>query len=221
MPGGKRNFIVGISLLLICIIVLGCLPNKQGGLSCVCGPLRDKTLSMPPEPKDATSSTPTPPPSQLPFAVGKVTQCNLGFEYHEYNQQGKETGNFETALPEIPLKGSFSGYTFKGSGSTKVGTITSMLEAIITLDQDLSSVSSFTVTKTNSGYSDDKITMIGGGIPLAARPDGSYYYGITGINTCGHITSLTREQSTPWISRLTKFSCNSYSYISISFAEAK
>ncbi|MCX6005830.1 MAG: hypothetical protein NTZ34_01045 [Chloroflexi bacterium] len=53
MSGAKRNFIIGISLIIVCILLLGCLPNKQGGFSCVCAPLVNKlkiqlpTLNIP------------------------------------------------------------------------------------------------------------------------------------------------------------------------------
>jgi len=42
----KRNFLIGISLLLVVIILIGCLPNKQGGFTCVCVPVISKIRSM-------------------------------------------------------------------------------------------------------------------------------------------------------------------------------
>ena len=58
MSQGKRNFIVGISLILVAIMLIGCLPNKQGGFTCVCAPLVSKIRSMLPGQK------PKPPDSQ-------------------------------------------------------------------------------------------------------------------------------------------------------------
>ena len=58
MSQGKRNFIVGISLILVAIMLIGCLPNKQGGFACVCAPLLSKIRSMLPGQK------PKPPASQ-------------------------------------------------------------------------------------------------------------------------------------------------------------
>jgi hypothetical protein len=51
MSQSKRNFILGISLLLAVILLIGCLPNKQGGFSCVCAPLISKIKSMLPGPR--------------------------------------------------------------------------------------------------------------------------------------------------------------------------
>lgn len=63
MSQSKRNFLIGASLLLATIILLGCLPNKQGGFTCVCTPLISKVKSLIP------SSKPKPPdasPAQAP-----------------------------------------------------------------------------------------------------------------------------------------------------------
>lgn len=71
MSQGKRNFIVGISLILVAVIVMGCLPNKQGGFTCVCTPLLSKIRSMLPGQK------PKPPdsqPAQLPVNPSPPSQ---------------------------------------------------------------------------------------------------------------------------------------------------
>lgn len=58
MSRSKSTFFIGICLLLICIIIAGCLPNKQGGFTCICAPLIKKAQSMLPGiKKDSTSSS--------------------------------------------------------------------------------------------------------------------------------------------------------------------
>jgi hypothetical protein len=60
---GQWNFIVGISLLLVAILLIGCLPNKQGRFTCICVPVISKIRSMLPGQK------PKPPdvaPTQIP-----------------------------------------------------------------------------------------------------------------------------------------------------------
>lgn len=59
----KRNFLIVISLLLASIILLGCLPNKQGGFSCVCTPVISKIKSLIPSSKPKSPDT---PPGQTP-----------------------------------------------------------------------------------------------------------------------------------------------------------
>jgi hypothetical protein len=53
MSGEKRNFIIGCSLILVFVSIVGCLPNKQGGFSCIAAPLISKIQSLLPTAKKA------------------------------------------------------------------------------------------------------------------------------------------------------------------------
>ncbi len=46
MSRSKKVFIAGAFLILVLIVVSGCLPNKQGGFTCVAAPLLDKIKSQ-------------------------------------------------------------------------------------------------------------------------------------------------------------------------------
>ncbi len=46
-------FVAGVFLILVLLVVLGCVPNKQGGFSCVAAPLLSKIQSMLPTAKKA------------------------------------------------------------------------------------------------------------------------------------------------------------------------
>jgi hypothetical protein len=82
MPASKRNFIIGVSLILACIIAVGCLPNKQGGFSCVCAPLLAKlksgmsTLQTKPK-QNATQTQTTTVPIQAQPQDFKVEEAKI------------------------------------------------------------------------------------------------------------------------------------------------
>lgn len=61
MSKSKKVFIAGVSLILALLVILGCLPNKQGGFSCIAAPLLSKIQSLLPVAKKTTSPSQAPP----------------------------------------------------------------------------------------------------------------------------------------------------------------
>jgi len=57
MSPAKLRFIIGVSLMLICILLVGCLPNKQGGFTCICAPLISKFKSVLPSSSKSGQTT--------------------------------------------------------------------------------------------------------------------------------------------------------------------
>ncbi|MCX6006289.1 MAG: hypothetical protein NTZ34_03395 [Chloroflexi bacterium] len=72
MSRSKKVFVAGISLILVVIVLMGCLPNKKGGFSCVAAPLLDKikaqisTLQKKPTPNTTQTQTATVPDQAPP-----------------------------------------------------------------------------------------------------------------------------------------------------------
>jgi hypothetical protein len=63
----KKVFFAGASIILVLVVLSGCLPNKQGGFSCIATPLVAKLQSMLPKfVKPGTS----PDPAQQPLPKG-------------------------------------------------------------------------------------------------------------------------------------------------------
>ena len=57
MSRSMRIFIAGVSLVLVLVGLLGCVPNKQGGFSCAAAPLMSKdTVDAPWRRKSRTTT---------------------------------------------------------------------------------------------------------------------------------------------------------------------
>lgn len=71
MSGSKRNFIIGISFILAVILLVGCLPDKQGGFTCICLPVISKIRSLLPGQKTTPADV---SPGQVPSTPPSVAQ---------------------------------------------------------------------------------------------------------------------------------------------------
>jgi hypothetical protein len=73
MSGSMKLFIVWASLILVLIVVLGCLPNKQGGFTCIAAPLLSKIQSLIPAAKK-TANQVQAPPSDIKVEEAKINK---------------------------------------------------------------------------------------------------------------------------------------------------
>ncbi len=100
MTRSKRNFLIGVSIILVCIVIAGCLPSKQGGFTCICTPLFSRIRFMLPGQKPK-------PPEVTPSQTPSVTLPG---------QSG--TNNGWQALPDLPQEQSALDGKISGLSST-------------------------------------------------------------------------------------------------------
>jgi len=84
MSRSKKVFIAGVSLILVLVVVLGCLPNKQGGFTCVCAPLLAKLKSQIASSQKKT--TPDAPQTQTTTGPSQAQPQDFKVEEAKINQ---------------------------------------------------------------------------------------------------------------------------------------
>jgi len=131
MSRSKRTFITGISILLVCIVISGCLPNKQGGFTCVCAPLIKKVQTMIPNLKNAkspaTPSTATSTSQTRPHPPVRTGTITTGAKVQVASQSIDSTGGMVVVnkpgdpldgfVINVPAKSYSNGRTFKVSSA--------------------------------------------------------------------------------------------------------
>jgi hypothetical protein len=96
MSGEKRNFIIGCSLILVFVSIVGCLPNKQGGFSCIAAPLISKIQSLLPTAKKAGAAT------QAAAGTGQVTSASDdAFKVPPYTASAADIKASNDAVTEV------------------------------------------------------------------------------------------------------------------------
>ena len=102
MSRSKCNFIIGISLLMACIIAVGCLPNKQGGFTCICAPAISKFKSLLPMARKSSPSdsqpVAVPLSEQGSIPVSSILDLPEVVSWEKYPDTAEETQSLNAAL---------------------------------------------------------------------------------------------------------------------------
>ena len=212
MSRGKRNFIIGVSLMLAFVSILGCLPNKQGGVSCNIAPLISRVESMLPKTKalgpstDVQSTTPHDPPRTGDIVTGPKTELAA-------KSVGPSGGMVAVSKPGDALDGfviDVPDKAFTGSQTFKVSSAPITKQSF---GNDINPITPMITVDNGGGYS-DKIMYVR--IP-ARVPEGCFAMGfiydpatrqLEGLPTVGQdsqsITVATRHFCDFFISSITE-----------------
>ena len=164
MSRSKKVFIVGVSLILVLVVLLGCLPNKQGGFTCIAAPLISKIKSILPTPKKdgktaaAGAGTQTQPSTGLtrPHPPVRTGAIATGTKTQVASQSIDSSGGtmavnkpgdpLDGLVLDVPAKSYADGRTFKVSSAS----ITNQ-----TFGNDINPVSPMIYVDNGGGYSDE------------------------------------------------------------------
>ncbi len=141
MSKSQRVFLVGVSLLLVFFMLLGCQPNKQGGFTCILVPVLNKIkASLPSSKKSATPATTVVTKATIPEPVIRVF----------------------TAGPAEVTAGDQTTLEWHTSGAATItiepdiGTVSAAGSKILTPEKDIT----YTITATNAGGTVEKTVNI-------------------------------------------------------------
>jgi hypothetical protein len=172
MSVSKRNFVIGISLILICIMLLGCLPNKQGGFTCIATPLISKIKSMVPATKKTSpvaSTGPTRP--RQPARTGAIT---TGTKVQAASQSVDPSGGMVAVnKPGDPLDGFVIDVPAKSYSGSRKFKVSSAPITKQTFGNDINPISPMITVDNGGGYSDEIMFVR---VPVKV-PDGKFAMG--------------------------------------------
>lgn len=156
MSRSKKVFLAGVSIILVLVVLLGCLPNKQGGFTCVAAPLLSKIQSMLPAPKKAGQSAvagagPTRP--HPPARTGDITTGpNVQVATQSIDSSG---GTIAITKPGDPMDGFVIGVLDKSYPDNRTFKVSSAPITKQTFGSDINPVSPMITVDNGGGYSDE------------------------------------------------------------------
>lgn len=161
MRRSQRIFFIAISLLLSCTVIAGCLPNKQGGFSCICAPLIKKAQSMIGKPKGTTASTTDSPVTPLstgptrPHPQVRTGTITTGTKAQVASQSIPATGGMVVVnKPGDPLDGFVINVPDKSYQDGNTFTVSHAPITNHTFGEDINAVSPLITVENGGDYAD-------------------------------------------------------------------
>ena len=172
MSRSMRIFIAGVSLVLVLIVLLGCVPNKQGGFSCAVAPLLSKIQSMLPGAKKAgqppatvagsqTQASAGPTRPHPPLRTGDITTGpKVDLASQSVDSSG---GTIAVSIPGDPLDGFVIDVPTNSYPNSRTFKVSSAPITNQTFGDDINPVSPMISVDNGGGYSDETDVRKGAG----------------------------------------------------------
>jgi hypothetical protein len=163
MSRSMKVFIAGVSLILVLVVLLGCVPNKQGGFSCIAAPLLSKLQSMLPAPKKAGQSPTTVAGSQTKASAGptrphppvRTGDIAIGPQVQAASQTiDPSGGTIAVSKPGDPLDGFIIGVPPNSYADSRTFKVSSARITNQTFGDDINPISPMISVDNGGGYSD-------------------------------------------------------------------
>lgn len=154
MSRSKKVCIAGLSIILAMVVLLGCLPNKQGGFTCIAAPLLSKMKSLVPASKKAgqpavAGAGPTRP--HPPVRTGDIT---LGQKVDIASQTiGPSGGTIVVTRPGDPLDGFIIDVPPAAYAGDRTYKVSSSPITRQTFGSDINAISPMITVDNGGGYS--------------------------------------------------------------------
>jgi hypothetical protein len=192
MSRSKKVFIAGISLILVLVVLLGCLPNKQGGFTCICAPLlsklKGKTANPQTVPEQNTTESEQEPiddaDAPQPARTGDIT---TGRKVEIASQSINPTGgSIVVNKPGDPLDGFVIDVPPNTYTDSRTFKVSSAPIARQTFGDDIDPISPMITVENGGGYADGVMYVR---VPVIV-PEDSFAMGFIYDEKTGQLTGM-------------------------------
>lgn len=174
MPRSKKVFILGVSLILILMVVLGCLPGMKVSIPFNCQPFVSKIQSLLPGAKKAAGTSTAGIGPSRPHPTVKTGDMTTGPKVDSAQQAVNSTGGtISIVKPGDPLDGFAISVPPKSFTDSRIFKISSAPITGNTFGGDINPVSPMITVENGSGYSDEVMYVR---VPVRV-PDGNFAMG--------------------------------------------